>query len=78
EGAPFFRRLARVSGDPTVDGADGNKRPRVLYIPGEFCVHPRGAMVEQGSRGLRLSYGYEEVLRLIEAVGHMAEAARAT
>ena len=31
-------------------------------------------MVEQGTRQLRFSYGYEELGRLQEAVGYMAEA----
>ena len=58
-----------------MDGAAGAQKPRVLYIPGQYCVHPRGSMVEEGTRALRLSYGYEETPRLVEAIGHMAEAA---
>jgi DNA-binding transcriptional MocR family regulator len=75
EGSPFFRHLARASGEPAVDGPAGNRRPRVIYIPGRFCVHPRGSMVEEGTRALRLSYGYEDIPRLVEAIDHMADAA---
>jgi len=57
-----------------VDGTSEGKLPRVIYIPGEFCVHPRGDMVRQGSFQLRFSYGYEELSRLEQAVGYMAEA----
>ncbi len=74
EGSPFFRCLARTTGNERVDGTSEGKLPRVIYIPGEFCVHPRGRMVEQGARQLRFSYGYEELGRLEEAVGYMAEA----
>jgi 2-aminoadipate transaminase len=75
EGSPFFRHLTRASGDPAVDGVPGRLNPRVIYIPGQFCVHPRGSMVEEGTRALRLSYGYEDIPRLVEAIGHIAEAA---
>ena len=76
EGSPFFRCLARTTGRREGGRARRGKLPRVAYIPGEFCVHPRGAMVEQGKRQLRFSYGYEELGRLEEAIGYMAEAAR--
>jgi hypothetical protein len=32
-------------------------------------------MVEEGTRALRLSYGYEDIPRLVEAIDHMADAA---
>lgn len=76
ESSPFFRCLARTTGNEKVDGPPEGKLPRVAYIPGEFCVHPKGAMVEQGRHQLRFSYGYEEMGRLEEAIGYMAEAAR--
>jgi 2-aminoadipate transaminase len=75
EGSAFFRYLARTTGEDAVDGPKGGKNPRVVYIPGEFCVHPRGSMREEGGRQLRISYGFEEPDRLRQDVGFMAEAA---
>ena len=74
EGSPFFRCLSRTTGVESVDGPTEGKLPRVAYIPGEFCVHPKGTMVQACRRQLRFSYGYEETRRLEEAIGYIAEA----
>ena len=61
--SPFFRALAAGSPD----------RPRVIYIPGEYCVHPRGDLAEAGRRQLRLSYGFESAAAILRALALMRE-----
>ena len=74
ERSAFFRFLSRTTGRRAIHEPGGAKGPRVAYIPGEFCVHPGGEMVELGRRQLRLSYGFEELPRIEQAIGLMREA----
>ncbi|HUB83275.1 MAG TPA: pyridoxal phosphate-dependent aminotransferase [Bryobacteraceae bacterium] len=63
-GSTFFHLLAEAPGG----------LPRIIYIPGEYCVHPRGDLAAAGRRQLRLSYGFEQTPAILRALGLMREA----
>jgi DNA-binding transcriptional MocR family regulator len=75
--SPLFRRLTRSTGDAAIDGPAGDRLPRVIYIPGEYCVQPNGDMSAEGKRQIRLSYAFESVERIAVALRLMREAIEA-
>ncbi len=70
----FFKYLARITGNLDIDGTDDKKHPRVIYIPGTYCVHKSGELVEIGKRQLRLSYGFEDLNIIHTAIKYMKDA----
>ncbi|MFZ1937214.1 MAG: pyridoxal phosphate-dependent aminotransferase [Thermoguttaceae bacterium] len=74
EGSLFFNYLARTTGIPSIDGDNLNENQRVVYIPGDFCVHPQGDLAQKGKRQLRISYGFEELDRIEQGIRLMGEA----
>ena len=60
--SPFFQALAH--GDP-----------KVIYIPGTYCVHPQGDIAEKGKRQMRISYAFEDAPRILVALEQMRQAA---
>ena len=74
EGSPLFNYLARTTGIKSIDGDGQGRNRRVVYIPGAYCVHPRGELAEKGRRQLRISYGFEELEQIEEGIRLMGEA----
>ncbi len=74
EDSDFFRFLARATGDRACDGPPDAPSPRVVYIPGEYCVSPHGELARAGMRQLRISYGYESLPAIEKGLKLMAEA----
>ena len=68
----FFQYLSRTTGNQVVDG-NPIKNPRLIYVPGEFCVSQDAQ--QMGKYQLRISYGYEDISELERAVILMKDAA---
>lgn len=75
EDSPLFKFLTRTTGNVQIDGPENKKNPRIIYIPGSFCVHPEGRLTQIGKRQLRLSYGFEEMKNIKIAIQLMNQAA---
>ncbi len=74
ESSPFFRYLTRTTGNAAHDGPPDARHPRVIYIPGTYCVHRAGDLAEVGRRQLRISYGFEERDAMERAITIMRDA----
>ena len=77
-GSSFFNMLSRKTGDKDWDWYDGENtmKPRVIYLPGVYCVHPKGNLAEKGKYQLRVSYGYENIDNLIKSVDIFSQAVK--
>jgi 2-aminoadipate transaminase len=74
EKSRFFKYLNRITGNDEIDYDQNEKKGRVIYIPGEFCVHPKGELRDKGSRSLRLSYGFESIENFMKSLDYISRA----
>ena len=70
----FFQYTNRSTGNPLIDGPKHAKYPKVAYVPGEYCVHNHGHLVQRGRRQFRLSYAFENTHRIEQAVNILNDA----
>lgn len=63
----FYKFLNRITGDSEVDGVT-EKLPRLVYIPGVYCVSKDGEMENISKNQLRISYGFESVDQIKKAI----------
>ena len=75
QSSDFFKYLTRTTGQADINRSGDEVPPRVIYVPGEYCVHPRGDLVDRGRRQLRLSYGFEDTEQIVRGIALMREAA---
>ena len=75
EKSNFYKFCTRITGDSNIDYNGSNKKPRIVYIPGEFCVNQNGDMIERGNRQFRISYGFEDVDKIKKGIKIFKEAA---
>lgn len=74
--SPFFKWLNRTTGVRELDYIQNERAPKVIYIPGSFCVQSGGELESEGQRSLRICYSYESTERCLESLHVMAEAAQ--
>lgn len=75
ENSDFYKYCSRITGKIKIDyNPDGSRKNRTIYIPGEFCVNPKGDLIESGKRQLRISYGFEDTESIIKGIKIFKEA----
>lgn len=72
-GSDFFKFLSRNSGVLDWDYNGKDKKQRVIYLPGVYCIHPKGMLIEKGKYQIRISYGYENKYKLLQSADIMSE-----
>lgn len=71
-----FRELETHPGSPFFEALTaGGAAPRVIYIPGVYCVARDSRLAEASRRQMRISYGFEDTARILEGLRRMRAAA---